>query len=44
VHDCKDVTYAYYYSGKLKGKWKKRDEKAAECSGIEDLTRLRLSL
>ena len=24
--------------------WKKRDEKAAECSGIEDLTRLRLSL
>ena len=44
VHDCKDLTYAYYYSGKLKGKWKKRDEKAAGCSGIEDLTRLRLTL
>ena len=44
VHDCKDLTHAYYYSGKLKGKWKQRDEKAAGCSGIDDLTRLRLTL
>ena len=44
VHDCKDLTYAYYYSGKLKGKWKKKGEKAAACTGIEDLTQLSLKL
>ena len=43
VHDCKDNTYAYYYSGKLKGKWKKTD-KAEACAGIDDLTKLSLKL
>lgn len=43
VHDCKDNTHAYYYSGKLKGKWKKRD-RAEACAGIEDLTKLSLKL
>ena len=43
VHDCEDKTYAYYYSGKLKGKWKK-GRSADECKQIDELTLLNLKL
>jgi len=43
VHDCEDKTYAYYYSGKLKGKWKK-GRSADECKQIDELTLLNLML
>ena len=43
VNDCEDKTYAYYYSGKLKGKWKK-GRRADECKQIDELTRLDLKL
>ena len=43
VNDCEDKTYAYYYSGKLKGKWKK-GRTVDECKQIDEFSRLNLKL
>ena len=43
VGDCIDNTYAYYYKGKLKGKWKK-GKAPSSCDSIESLSRLRIKL
>ena len=43
VNDCEDKTYAYYYSGKLRGKWKK-GRTVDECKQIDEFSILNLKL